>query len=64
MEQLGENLPNLRYLSLLGNVACPDQLSSVEKNEMDYKKYRYFYAFIFLISFFYIINNTLHKFYI
>ncbi|XP_018915450.2 leucine-rich melanocyte differentiation-associated protein isoform X1 [Bemisia tabaci] len=36
------NLPNLRYLSLLGNVACPNQLSSIEKDEVDYQRYRYY----------------------
>ena len=40
LEQLSEKLPKLRYLSLLGNLACPDQLSSYDKNEKDYLKYR------------------------
>jgi len=33
-------LPALTYLSLLGNEACPDQLSSHDKDEDDYRRYR------------------------
>ncbi|XP_042883248.1 leucine-rich melanocyte differentiation-associated protein-like isoform X2 [Penaeus japonicus] len=40
LDQVREQLPNLRYLSLLGNVACPDQLSSADTDERDYKRYR------------------------
>ncbi|KAK8728285.1 hypothetical protein OTU49_009213 [Cherax quadricarinatus] len=40
VEQIREHLPNLRYLSLLGNEACPDQLSSADKDEKDYRRYR------------------------
>ncbi|XP_069188377.1 leucine-rich melanocyte differentiation-associated protein [Procambarus clarkii] len=40
VEQIRERLPNLRYLSLLGNEACPDQLSLADKDEKDYKRYR------------------------
>lgn len=36
------NLPNLRYLSLLGNIACPNELSDLEKDEQDYQRYRYY----------------------
>lgn len=32
----------LNYLSLLGNKACPNQLSCEENNDEDYKRYRYF----------------------
>jgi len=32
--------PNLKFLSMLGNPACPDQLSNVEKDEDDYQRYR------------------------
>ncbi|UYV77981.1 C10orf11 [Cordylochernes scorpioides] len=32
--------PQLRYLSLLGNPACPDQLTSLAKDEHDYRNYR------------------------
>ncbi|CAL1295715.1 unnamed protein product [Larinioides sclopetarius] len=31
--------PELTYLSILGNPACPDQLSSFEKDEEDYQRY-------------------------
>eukprot|EP00056_Hartaetosiga_gracilis_P010684 m.159248 g.159248 ORF g.159248 m.159248 type:complete len:281 (+) comp13366_c4_seq3:2975-3817(+) len=31
--------PNLTFLSLLGNIACPNEL--VEKEETDYQRYRY-----------------------
>ncbi|CAL1295718.1 unnamed protein product [Larinioides sclopetarius] len=34
--------PELTYLSILGNPACPDQLSSFEKDEEDYQRYRYY----------------------
>nr|XP_027233947.1 leucine-rich melanocyte differentiation-associated protein-like [Penaeus vannamei] len=40
LDQVSVQLPNLRYLSLLGNVACPDQLSSSDMDERDYKRYR------------------------
>lgn len=33
-------IPNLTYLSLLGNEACPDQLSSSDTDEDDYRRYR------------------------
>lgn len=42
MKQLVKCYPNLTYLSLLGNPACPDQLSNLEKDEDDYKRYRYY----------------------
>lgn len=32
--------PSLRYLSLLGNEACPNQLVSPDKDEDDYQRYR------------------------
>ena len=34
------NFPLINYLSLLGNEACPNQLSSFEKDEEDYNRYR------------------------
>jgi len=37
---LRTRLPALTYLSLLGNEACPDQLSSHDKDEDDYRRYR------------------------
>lgn len=36
------NLPVLTYLSLLGNKACPNQLSDIDKDEEDYQRYRYY----------------------
>ncbi|XP_076365645.1 leucine-rich melanocyte differentiation-associated protein-like isoform X1 [Tachypleus tridentatus] len=40
--QLARCYPNLSYLSLLGNPACPDQLTSSDKDEEDYQRYRYY----------------------
>ncbi|ERL85461.1 leucine-rich melanocyte differentiation-associated protein isoform X2 [Dendroctonus ponderosae] len=40
--QIKQNLPALNYLSLLGNQACPNQLSNQEHDEEDYQRYRYF----------------------
>jgi len=37
---LRSRLPALIYLSLLGNEACPDQLSSHDNDEDDYRRYR------------------------
>lgn len=34
--------PALRYLSLLGNSACPDQLSVDDVDESDYQLYRHY----------------------
>ncbi|GAA6110641.1 leucine-rich melanocyte differentiation-associated protein isoform X1 [Tachysurus ichikawai] len=42
MEHLQEVTPALEYLSLLGNEACPNQLVSLDKDEDDYQRYRYF----------------------
>ncbi|XP_076349064.1 leucine-rich melanocyte differentiation-associated protein-like isoform X2 [Tachypleus tridentatus] len=42
LNQLVKCYPNLTYLSLLGNPACPDQLSNMEKDEDDYQRYRYY----------------------
>lgn len=33
---------NLNFLSLLGNKACPNQLSDITKDEDDYMRYRYY----------------------
>lgn len=38
--QVKSNCPKLRFLSLLGNEACPNEL--MMKDEDDYKRYRYF----------------------
>ncbi|XP_038600343.1 leucine-rich melanocyte differentiation-associated protein isoform X2 [Tachyglossus aculeatus] len=42
LDHLAEVTPSLEYLSLLGNVACPNQLVSLDKDEDDYKRYRCF----------------------
>src|SRR5690606_25217151 len=39
LEHAAERLPALRYLSLLGNAACPNEL--VAHDEEDYQRYRY-----------------------
>jgi hypothetical protein len=38
-------LPSLKYLSILGNPACPDQLSSSDKDDDDYRRYRLYVIF-------------------
>lgn len=40
--KITHNLPTLTYLSLLGNKACPNQLSDIDKDEEDYQRYRYY----------------------
>ncbi|XP_012881158.1 PREDICTED: leucine-rich repeat-containing protein C10orf11 homolog isoform X4 [Dipodomys ordii] len=40
LDHLAKVTPSLEYLSLLGNVACPNELVSLEKDEEDYKRYR------------------------
>ncbi|XP_017800009.1 leucine-rich melanocyte differentiation-associated protein isoform X2 [Papio anubis] len=42
LDHLAEVTPALEYVSLLGNVACPNELVSLEKDEEDYKRYRCF----------------------
>ncbi|XP_060943681.1 leucine-rich melanocyte differentiation-associated protein [Limanda limanda] len=42
LEHLADVTPALEYLSLLGNEACPNQLVSLDKDEDDYQRYRYF----------------------
>ncbi|XP_074502129.1 leucine-rich melanocyte differentiation-associated protein isoform X5 [Sebastes fasciatus] len=42
LEHLADVTPSLKYLSLLGNEACPNQLVSPDKDEDDYQRYRYF----------------------
>ncbi|XP_055358425.1 leucine-rich melanocyte differentiation-associated protein isoform X6 [Betta splendens] len=39
LEHLADATPSLRYLSLLGNEACPNQLVSPDKDEDDYQRY-------------------------
>ncbi|XP_075114085.1 leucine-rich melanocyte differentiation-associated protein [Leptodactylus fuscus] len=42
LDSLVTSAPALEYLSLLGNQACPNELVSIEKDEDDYQRYRYF----------------------
>lgn len=42
LSKIEVHFPNLRYLSLLGNAACPHQMTDSEKDEEDYQRYRYF----------------------
>ncbi|NWX18624.1 LRMDA protein, partial [Rostratula benghalensis] len=42
LDHLAEVVPSLQYLSLLGNMACPNELVCKEKDEDDYQRYRYF----------------------
>ena len=39
--KISRNLPSLTYLSLLGNKACQNELSNIENDEHDYRRYRY-----------------------
>lgn len=41
LDKVASHLPALRYLSLLGNPACPTQLSCLENDEEDYQRYRF-----------------------
>lgn len=40
--KIAMHFPALTYLSLLGNQACPNQLTNLENDEADYQRYRYF----------------------
>ncbi|XP_063237578.1 leucine-rich melanocyte differentiation-associated protein-like [Bacillus rossius redtenbacheri] len=42
LTKISHSLPSLTYLSLLGNIACPNQLSDSEKDDEDYQRYRYY----------------------
>ncbi|XP_078055691.1 leucine-rich melanocyte differentiation-associated protein isoform X3 [Mustelus asterias] len=42
LDHLAEVVPWLKYLSLLGNEACPNELVSLDNDESDYQRYRYF----------------------
>ncbi|XP_067395572.1 leucine-rich melanocyte differentiation-associated protein isoform X1 [Emydura macquarii macquarii] len=42
LDHLSDVAPSLEYLSLLGNMACPNELVSKDKDEDDYQRYRYF----------------------
>lgn len=45
LNNVSQNLPSLTYLSMLSNEACPNQLSSLDKDEEDYQRYRYYVLF-------------------
>ncbi|XP_063911793.1 leucine-rich melanocyte differentiation-associated protein-like isoform X2 [Zophobas morio] len=40
--KIRHNLPAITYLSILGNKACPNQLSNIDNDEEDYQRYRYY----------------------
>ena len=40
LDELQPVADSLNYLSLLGNEACPDQLSNSDKDDDDYNRYR------------------------
>ncbi|KAL0268908.1 UNVERIFIED_CONTAM: hypothetical protein PYX00_010689 [Menopon gallinae] len=42
LQKVQDSIPSIRYLSLLGNKACPNQLSDMNKDDEDYKRYRYY----------------------
>ncbi|KFO90925.1 Leucine-rich repeat-containing protein C10orf11, partial [Buceros rhinoceros silvestris] len=42
LDHLADVVPSLQYLSLLGNMACPNELVCKENDEDDYQRYRYF----------------------
>jgi len=56
LNKIAQNLPSLHYLSLLGNAACPNQLSDPDKDEEDYQRYRYW---LLLLDLYFIIYNII-----
>ena len=40
LDTLSRECPKLRYLSLLGNVACPNELLGSGHDDEDYQRYR------------------------
>jgi len=48
---LAEVVPSLQYLSLLGNVACPNELVCKEKDEDDYQRYRLVFPLVAMIRY-------------
>ena len=44
--------PKLNYLSMLGNVACPNQLVDPSKDEYDYSRYRFFNFYTIYLTYF------------
>jgi len=41
LSQVSRKTPELRYISLLGNPACPDQLTNRDCDYDDYQRYRF-----------------------
>ncbi|EDV25957.1 uncharacterized protein TRIADDRAFT_55579 [Trichoplax adhaerens] len=41
LQTISESFPNLSFLSLLNNKACPDGMTGDEEDEDDYQNYRY-----------------------
>lgn len=48
MDKIAHNLPSLKYLSLLSNQACPNELSSLHRDEEDYQRYRYLSDLVYI----------------
>lgn len=46
LDNISHNLPRLTYLSMLSNEACPNQLSSLDKDEEDYQRYRLVWVYL------------------
>lgn len=46
LKQIQECCPNLVYVSLLGNPACPDQLTNPSTDEEDYNRYRLYAIYV------------------
>ncbi|XP_073978699.1 leucine-rich melanocyte differentiation-associated protein-like [Rhodnius prolixus] len=46
LPKVKDSFPNIKYLSILGNTACPNQISDVDKGEEDYQRYRYFVLYM------------------
>lgn len=40
LDTLSKECPKLRYLSLLGNIACPNELLGSGHDDEDYQRYR------------------------
>ena len=40
LETISRECPKLRYLSLLGNTACPNELLGSGHDDEDYQRYR------------------------
>ena len=51
LDHLAEVVPSLQYLSLLGNVACPNELVCKEKDEDDYQRYRLVFPLVAMIRY-------------